>query len=279
MEKVIFRCSSLGRICTGASLVPVPLTEKQSIELKELQSKDSKSQKRFELEKKLTEVPKAELSTGAKTYIRDVWYGNTFDFQKTFHNKFVEKGNDVEHRSIAVLTKYLGVFGRKNEEHLTNDWVKGTPDIRLNKPKCTIDAKNVYYPNGLQFFDDEKEKSLYEWQIHGYNFLDEKDTGFVARILMNPTESILEKEVWNYWKSGGNDGIPTESFVDEVRDLFDFEGKKSIEDRVSIFQVKTTQHEIDCIKKWTELANNYYQELNEEYNLNKKRFLDYFVKQ
>jgi hypothetical protein len=67
----------------------------------------------------------------------------------------------------------------KNESYLSNEFIHGTPDVRLNNPKCTIDTKNVYYPNGLEFFKDSEEKTIYQWQIHGYNFLDQKETGFV----------------------------------------------------------------------------------------------------
>jgi hypothetical protein len=89
----------------GASLKPLPLTEKQSIELAELREKNSQSQKRLELEKKLVQIPDPKLTAGAKTYIESLWYGEKFDFQKTFSNKFVQKGNEVESRSIRELRK------------------------------------------------------------------------------------------------------------------------------------------------------------------------------
>lgn len=268
----------MGKITVGVNLRPLPLTQKQQEELESLREKGSESQKRKELEARLVEIPEAKLSTGAKTYVRDVWYGDNFDFQKRFSNKFTEKGNIVESRSIKALSKYLGFYAPKNGEYLHNDWTHGTPDVRLKTPACTIDTKNVFYPNGLQFFEEEKEKSDYEWQIHSYNFLDEKENGFVARILMNPPRHIIEKEAWLLWKESGNEGICDEAFIDEVADLYDFESKKPIHDRVSLYHVQTTQYEIDVIKKSVDLANEYYHELNESFKGHNKKALEFFSK-
>jgi hypothetical protein len=273
MEKHKFRCSSLGKVTVGASLKPLPLTEKQSIELAELRGKNSQSQKRLELEKKLVQIPEPKLTAGAKTYIESVWYGQKFDFQKTFSNKFVQKGNEVESRSIRELRK-LGIFATKNEQHFENEYIKGTPDILFNNPKCVIDTKNVYYPDGLGFFEDEPLND-YIWQIHGYNFLTDREDGFIIKMLLNPPADILEKEVWNYWKSGHNEGRPTEQFYLEIEDYFNFE-KLPIEDRVKIYQVKTTQNEIDIIKKWTDLGRTYMAELDEKNKSKNVKELEFF---
>jgi hypothetical protein len=273
MEKHKSRCSSLGKITVGASLKPLPLTEKQSIELAELREKNSQSQKRLELEKKLVQIPEPKLTAGAKTYIESVWYGQKFDFQKTFSNKFVQKGDKVESRSIRELRK-LGIFATKNEQHFENEYIKGTPDILLNNPKCIIDTKNVYYPDGLGFFEDEPLND-YIWQIHGYNFLTEREDGFIIKMLLNPPADILEKEVWNYWKSGHNEGRPTEEFAMEIEEYFNFE-KLPIEDRVKIYQIKTTQNEIDIIKKWTDLAREYMAELDEKNKCKNVKELEFF---
>jgi hypothetical protein len=273
MNKHKFRCSSLGKITVGASLKPLPLTEKQSIELAELREKNSQSQKRLELEKKLVQIPEPKLTAGAKTYIESLWYGEKFDFQKTFSNKFVQKGNEVEGRSIRELRK-LGIFATKNEQHFENEFIKGTPDVLLNNPKCTIDTKNVYYPDGLGFFEDEPIND-YIWQIHGYNFLTDREDGFIIKMLLNPPADILEKEVWNYWKSGHNEGKPTEEFAREIEDYFNFE-KLPIEDRVKIYQIKTTQNEIDIIKKWTDLGREYMAELDEKNKGKNVKELEFF---
>jgi hypothetical protein len=257
------------------SLSPLGLTEIQSRELAELIEKGSKSKKIQELTEKRDKIPELKLSSGAKTYIEDVWYGDYFEFQKAFHNKYVEKGNMKEDASIKALSKYLGFMTVKNEIYLSNDFIQGTPDIRLNRPKCTIDTKNVYYPNGLSFFQDDEEKKDYVWQIHGYNFLEGKEVGFVARILMNPPAHILEKEVWTYWKNSGNDGQPNDEFRKEVEEMFNFE-RLPIDERVNLFRVDTTENEIKIIQKAVELANEYYNELTEKFGNRNKEVIEFF---
>jgi hypothetical protein len=271
----LFRCSSLGKITVGMSLSPLGLTEIQARELGELIEKGSKSKKIQELTEKRDKIPELKLSAGAKTYIEDVWYGDHFEFQKSFHNKYVEKGNLKEDASIKALSKYLGFMTVKNEIHLSNDFIQGTPDIRLNRPKCTIDTKNVYYPNGLSFFQDDEEKKDYVWQIHGYNFLEDKEVGFVARILMNPPAHILEKEVWTYWKNSGNNGQPNDEFRKEVEEMFNFE-RLPIDERVNLFRVDTTENEIKIIQKAVELANVYYNELTEKFGNRNKEVIEFF---
>lgn len=273
MEKHKFRCSSLGKITVGASLQPLPLTDIQSKKLAELREKGSQSQEREKLEQKLIEVPTPKLTAGAKTYIESVWYGQKFDFQKQFTNKFVQKGNKVESRSIRELRK-LGIFATKNETYFENEYIKGTPDILMNAPKATIDTKNVYYPDGLGFFENEPIND-YIWQIHGYNFLTEREDGFIVKMLLNPPADILEREVWNYWKAGHNDGRPTEQFIAEIEDYFNFE-KLPIQDRVKFYQIKTTQNEIDIIKKWTDLAREYMAELYEKSKQKNLKELEFF---
>ena len=273
MEKHKFRCSSLGKITVGASLQPLPLTDIQSKKLAELREKGSQSQEREKLEQKLIEVPTPKLTAGAKTYIESVWYGQKFDFQKQFTNKFVRKGNKVESRSIRELRK-LGIFATKNETYFENEYIKGTPDILMNAPKATIDTKNVYYPDGLGFFEDEPLID-YIWQIHGYNFLTEREDGFIVKMLLNPPADILEREVWNYWKAGHNDGRPTEQFIAEIEDYFNFE-KLPIQDRVKFYKIKTTQNEIDIIKKWTDLGRDYMAELDAKSKQKNIKELEFF---
>ena len=273
MEKHKFRCSSLGKITVGASLNPLPLTDIQTKKLAELREKGSQSKEREKLEQKLIEIPTPKLSAGAKTYIESVWYGQKFDFEKQFTNKFVQKGNQVESDSIVQLRK-LGIWGVKNEENFSNDWIKGTPDISVKNPSCIIDTKNVYYPDGLGFFEDEPIND-YVWQIHGYNFLTGNTIGFIAKILMNPPADILEKEVWNYWKAGYNKGRPTEQFALEIEDYFNFE-RLPIQDRVKLFKIETTTDHIEIIKKWTDLGREYMAELDEKNKSKNVKELEFF---
>jgi len=210
-----------------------------------------------------------QLSRGAKTYIQDVFFGHVSEFQKQFTNKFTQKGNDLEAKAIAEVCKYLGLpVVTKNEKHFEGDYTTGTPDTILKPFNFQLDVKNVYYPNGLDTFDEVDD--IYEWQAHVYNDLCNVENGFVVKLLQNPTEALLEKESWTMAKEAGVEFI-TDDFKQEVRDYFDFESRMSIGERIKIYHVKTEQKHRDMIKKCTLLAREYYAELTDQWNSKNKQ--------
>jgi len=255
----------------GASFEPIPLTEAQNRTLEELSLKAKRTDNqentyRSLLEKKFL-VPEPTLSTGAKTYIEELWHEDKYQFRKNFTNKFVQKGNSIEGHSLAELSKFLGVKCFKNIKHFENDFIMGTPDSLLKQFKMTIDAKNVYYPDGLNLFSEDKESNLYTWQIHGYNYLLEHDKGIVIRMLMNPPVDIIEKEVWTAWKGINHnpDEYPTDEFRTKIFKNFDFESKLPFEDRMNFTKIDSTQDHFILIEKMVELARVYYAELDEKF--------------
>lgn len=272
MENLKIRCSALGKIMVGATLKPLPLTEREAKDLATLQEKGSKSKRRTELEVKQSTVPTPQLLAGAKTYIRELFYSKKYDFQKQFSSKFTQKGTEKEIHSIAALNKYLGVFGGKNEKQFENDYLTGTPDVILRQLKAGIDHKNVYYPEGLRLFaDDKKEENIYIWQVHGYNYLLGFKTGYVSRALMNPPHHIVEKEAWAAWRSEGNDGAPDDEFISEISERFNFEAKQPFEKRVRLHKVETTNYEIKLIQTWVGLAREYWADLLTEWENHKPK--------
>ena len=259
MEKLKFRCSALGNVTHIDRSTQI--TAIQSVELMELLSKikitEKQAEKRDKLITKRDAPPK--LSQGAKTYVKDVFFGNKFDFQKRFTNKFVQKGNEKEVASMHALIKFLGLpMAVKNEKHFENDWIHGTPDLIFKALNFQIDTKNAYYPNALNSFDSETDR-IYIEQAHGYNWLLGVDHGFVVKILMNMPEHLLEKEAWILLKESGLNKM-TDEFLEEVRELFNFE-RLPIEDRIKIFRVTTTPEDIERIKLSVELGRDYYKEL------------------
>lgn len=256
----LFKCraSAVGNIVSGIGFDPIPLTDKQCEKLDELRAKGSKSKELQNLEAKLVEIPENKLSTGAKTYVQDWWYGKYFDFQKTFWNKFVDKGINKEGYSITQINEALGVFATKNKNFFENDYIHGTPDMLINGR--VLDAKNVYFPKGLSFFESSEE-SNYIWQIHAYNWLTERNMGHVVRVLVNPPENVLSQEAYSLWRQAGNEGYFDDDFLEDVRDYYNFE-KKPVKDRIRVFDVETTEKDINIIKEAVRLSNEYIKELN-----------------
>lgn len=261
MKDLKVRSSAIGNITHLDAATK--LTDKQSIRLKELLSKIELTTPQAKERDKLTakrDAPPA-LSKGAKTYIKDVFFGHKFDYQKRFTNKYTQKGNIKEASALHEVVKYLGLpMAVKNEKHFENDYTHGTPDSIFKPLDFQLDIKNAYYPNGLDSFD-EKVDHIYKEQAHDYNWLTGVNHGFVCKVLMNLPEHLLEKEAYILLKEAGLNKM-TDSFYEEVRDLYNFEAKP-IQDRIKLFKVSTSKEDIDRLKTSVKLAREYYEELNE----------------
>lgn len=214
------------------------------------------------------------LSSGGKTYLKDWFFGQKFDFYKTTTSKQTQKGNALEDRAIKEVVKYLGIPSVfKNSKRFHNDWIHGEPDVNLSVLNFQFDTKVCYYPNALNSFEQETESS-YIWQQKGYNWLLEVDHGFVAKVLLNPTEELLRREINTYWQDAGNswtpiDDIP-ESFKNEVRELFNFE-KKPIEERINLFHIQQSDNDIAKIKKAVELCREELEDMNIQFSKNNSK--------
>ncbi len=95
-------------------------------------------------------------------------------------------------------------------------------------------------------------------------------------MLLNPPESILDKEVYTFAKAAGIsfDEID-DDFREEVRDYFDYESRMPLHDRINVYTLKTEQNHIDRIKKGVELAREYYEELCETWNMKNNKELEF----
>ena len=274
-----FRCSSFGHILSGAVLPSAPkLTDAQNRDLNELLSKikltEKQAEKRDELIVKRDTIIKPALSKGAKTHIEKEFYKDHFGYTTQFSNKYTEKGkSDAEERSIREVGQFLGYpFATKApEKYLENDFICTSGyDWKVNK--FVFDQKNVWAPEGLKLFDEEKDLNVYEWQIRGYAMLINEleggsiDKGAIVRTLMNPSEHLILKEARLLWVEAGysyKDEM-TESFVDEVREMYNFEGKfPNIKNRMRIHAVECTSEHFELIRIYVKLAQEYYNSLFE----------------
>lgn len=272
MELLRERCSALGYLMVGAELGGKPnITEKQLIQLRELQEKGSKSQLRTDLEAKEKEEVKAKLSKGSETHVKNKWYGEYFEFQKHFSNKYTRNGNEQEEKAIRDLGKLLGYpFSVKNEKHFENEFIHGTPDWL---PKTFgVDVKNVFEPNGLDL--GLPLDNLYEWQAKGYCWLTDRDHWLVVKMLQNKSEAIIRHQARSLWveaspENSFYDTIP-DDFIDDVREMYNFEGKRSLEERINVYHVELFEKDKELIKQQIELAREFYSTIKTAKELNKE---------
>lgn len=276
MKTKKFRCSSFGRLMTGAALPTASrLTEAQQKELSTLLEKikltDKQADRRDELIAKRDTPIEPKLSEGAKTYIQEEFLKDRFDYGFRFTNRFIEKGKEVEERSIRQVGALLGYpFATKApERYLENDFLCSSGyDWKVNK--FVFDQKNVWNPSGLKLFENDKDLPIYEWQIRGYAMLINElengtiEAGAVIRSLMNPSAELILKQARLLWVEAGNNYNEeiSESFLLEVENEFDFERKfPNIADRVKIHRVECTQEHFELIQVYVKLAQEYYNSL------------------
>lgn len=161
-SKHLFRCSSLGHL----------MTEPKSTAAKN----------------------KGELSEGAKTHLIDIYVANKYNRHDDIITPAILKGTTVENDSMTIYSAYRREFYRKNEEHLLNEYIKGTPDIRDKNKKEIIDIKSNW--DAFTFFRNLNEpiKKIYYWQLQGYMWLDNAVSSRLVYCLVNTPEFIIEAE-------------------------------------------------------------------------------------
>lgn len=141
------------------------------------------------------------LSETAKSYIQDLFREKEYGIYKDISSRYTDKGIQMEDEAIQfagnVLGWEFGVF--KNEEHLSNDWISGTPDI--NTDNLLADIKCSWSGSTFPFFDTEIPNKDYFWQLQGYMMLTGHDRAELVYCLMNTPQLIVEDEIRRaHWK-------------------------------------------------------------------------------
>ena len=103
MSELKIRASQLGRIMSDDAKNKI--SDKQLLTLEGLLSKIKLTEKQAELRDVLLlkRDAKPELSTGAKTYIKELWLEDNYGIKQEINSKYLTKGNDVEDLSIQLV--------------------------------------------------------------------------------------------------------------------------------------------------------------------------------
>lgn len=228
MENVLFRCSSLGKLMT--------------------QPKTKAAQE------------SGLLSETAKTYVREVWLQNNFDYKEKVITDEMLKGNMCEQDSMQLYQEVTnsGLI-LKNTETKRNDYFIGTSDI-VTKNEI-IDLKSSW---SLRTFMDAEPTNDNIWQIKAYMDLWGKKKGIVAYCLVpTPNELIIEAKKRFYFKFDCDETNPhyidISEQIDHNNNVISMIPK---EQRVKIFEFYYVESEINLIYSQVEKARNYYQTLS-----------------
>ena len=198
------------------------------------------------------------LSQTAKTYVEEQVLQAKYGIVKTFNSRYTDKGNLVEDESIKLASDVLNLgFLYKNDEHFTNDWVTGTPDVNTND--ILLDVKSSWDATTFPFFATEIPTKDYYYQLQGYMFLTGKQKSLLVYCLVNTPLDMVQDEIRRaHW----NANLLEESLdlIDEVQKRHNFD---HIPDnrRVKVFEVERDDEVIEQIKERVELCREYYETL------------------
>ena len=198
------------------------------------------------------------LSQTTKTYLQELAIQEVYGIRKEFSSRYTDKGNEVEELSIALCNDVLNLgFIYKNEEHFSNDWITGTPDVNTNE--ILLDVKSSWDATTFPFFDTELKNKDYFYQLQGYMWLTGKTEALLCYCLIDTPLQIVEDEIRReHWKA---------SLIEESLDLRAFVQAKHTfghipkEKRLKTFKIAKDDEVIEAIKTRIEQCREYYNEL------------------
>ena len=198
------------------------------------------------------------LSQTTKTYLQELAVQEIYGIRKEFSSRYTDKGNEVEELSIALCNDVLNLgFIYKNEEHFSNDWITGTPDVNTNE--ILLDVKSSWDATTFPFFDTELKNKDYFYQLQGYMWLTGKEESLLCYCLIDTPLQIVEDEIRReHWKA---------SLIEESFDLRAFVQSKHTfghipkEKRLKTFKIAKDDKVIEDIKTRIEQCREYYNEL------------------
>jgi len=198
------------------------------------------------------------LSQTTKTYLQELAVQEVYGIRKEFSSRYTDKGNEVEELSIALCNDVLNLgFIYKNEEHYSNEWIAGTPDVNTNE--ILLDVKSSWDATTFPFFDTELKNKDYFYQLQGYMWLTEKQESLLCYCLIDTPLQIVEDEIRReHWKA---------SLIEESLDLRAFVQAKHTfghipkEKRVKTFIIQKDDIVIESIKTRIEECREYYNDL------------------
>lgn len=235
----LFRCSSLGH------LMSEPMGKSNLDKYIEAHQKETKLREDLlnlkegskSYDNKVIAIAKAEqitlaalaiknevqLSEGAKTHLMDVYISEKYGRKQDIQNKYIEKGLAVEEDGITIYSRNKRIMFTKNETHLKNNFIMGTPDMfigtAIHDADRIIDIKCSWtiYTYFRTFTKDVN--SLYYWQGMGYMWLTGANYFDLAYCLVNTPESLIEAEKRSLWYKLGQPAEDDGNFVDACWEL------------------------------------------------------------
>ena len=192
------------------------------------------------------------LSKTAKTYLEQLAKEELLGVRTEFSSKYTDKGNLVEDDAIALVERVNEWdFLYKNEEHFSNDYVTGTPDVLTED--VLLDVKSSWNVDTFPMFDKELKNKDYYYQLQAYMWLTNKTESYLCYCLVDTPKFIIKAEVRKLHKPRYSD---IKAII--LKHKFNADTEKY---RVKSFQVVRDDDVIEQIKERIEVCREYYNNL------------------
>ncbi|MEZ7496445.1 hypothetical protein QO206_13175 [Leeuwenhoekiella aequorea] len=197
----IFRCSQLGKLMTGVKpnlTVNQEETLKAYLEKKEIgKITDKQLITLGDLISKRDAKP--ELSKTTQSYLQELHKEAIFHRSDEITSRYLDKGIQVEEKSITLYSNVNNQFFVKNRDRITNEFITGEPD---NKQKHVRDIKSSWTVKTFPFYELNIPNSDYEWQGRGYMWLTGLKEFELIYCLVDTPVKLIEDDIrkldWKY---------------------------------------------------------------------------------
>lgn len=225
---------------------------------------ESQKEKISELE---SDKDKPNLSETTISKLMEIYAYEKSEINRQLTNKYVKKGNMVEHIGVDMLCSLDDELYFKNEERRRNGWIQGECDIDDEEKDRTVDHKGSFdYLTFIKVLGKPMDKA-YEAQGQGYMWLWERSKHMVFYTLQDtPEEIIVQEERALLYKMGASfEG--TEDYINacaEIRRAHNFSWMPEEERIIKFPEFDFNPEWIEELKKriiaWRQWLNDFAQE-------------------
>lgn len=229
-NQILFRCSSLGKLLTEPKLKS---------------DKDA-----------------GNLSETAKSLVLEVMLFQKYGYKERLMTDAMYKGLICEQDSMGLVQSVLGGLRTKNEKHLKNEFIMGTPDIILSKSGIVEDIKTS--ENIRTFFNAEITKD-YEAQLQGYMWLTGLEKARLIYCLVpTPLETIEKaKTRLKYQFDNPDNNKDYIEMCEQIQHNNDVISTIPKHERIKVFTINRNDDIIETLKAKIIKAREYYEYISQ----------------
>jgi hypothetical protein len=134
------------------------------------------------------------LSETAKSEMIKIAKEDFYGYSSQMTNKYVEKGIEVEDKSIELLSLVKFAQYNKNKVRVNNDFLTGECDINDDKNDEIIDIKSSWSLETFPALPSDINIKDYEMQLRGYMMLYERSKASVCYCMVSTPEGLTMYE-------------------------------------------------------------------------------------